>query len=121
MCQQWLMRRNSLGKLPFIATQFGKWWGNDPIAREQTDIDVIAAEPQEKNILFDECKWRNTFNETEAIERLHRRADLVRGYPAENARFMLFTKLPVSEVTRKRYQEDDSMTFISASNLYTAE
>lgn len=118
ICQQWLMRRNSEGDLPFIATRFGKWWGTDPVAHEQTDIDVIAADPQGKQILFGECKWRNSFNETEAIERLRRRAGLVRGYPPENARFALFTKGSVGVATRDRYQGDGSMTFVSADDLY---
>ena len=105
---------------PFVATQFGKWWGNDPIAHEQTDIDVIAADSLDKTILFGECKWRNSFNETEAIEKLHQRAGLVRGYQAGNAWLMLFTKNPVSESTRTRYMDDERMVFVSAEELYTA-
>ena len=119
ICQQWLVRRNADGDLPFIATQFGKWWGNDPIAREQTDIDVIAADPQDKQILLGECKWRNSFNETETLERLHRRAALIHGYPADSAHFVLFTKNPVGESTQNRYQRNESMTFISTDDLYS--
>ena len=95
-------------------------WGNDPIAHEQTDIDVIAADSLDKTILFGECKWRNSFNETEAIEKLHQRAGLVRGYQAGNAWLMLFTKNPVSESTRTRYMDDERMVFVSAEELYTA-
>lgn len=120
ICLQWLIRNNAMGNLPFVATQFGKWWGNDPIAHEQTDIDVIAADSLDKTILFGECKWRNSFNETEAIEKLHQRAGLVRGYQAGNAWLMLFTKNPVSESTRTRYMDDERMVFVSAEELYTA-
>ena len=94
--------------------------GNDPIAHEQTDIDVIAADSLDKTILFGECKWRNSFNETEAIEKLHQRAGLVRGYQAGNAWLMLFTKNPVSESTRTRYMDDERMVFVSTEELYTA-
>lgn len=120
ICLQWLIRNSAMGNLPFVATQFGKWWGNDPIAHEQTDIDVIAADSLDKTILFGECKWRNSFNETEAIEKLHQRAGLVRGYQAGNAWLMLFTKNPVSESTRTRYMDDERMVFVSAEELYTA-
>ncbi|NMM99269.1 ATP-binding protein [Bifidobacterium olomucense] len=119
ICRQWLMRANANGMLPFIATQFGKWWGNDPIAREQTDIDVIAANPQDKQLLLGECKWCNSFNETEALERSHRRAALIHGYPSDNTKFMLFTKNPVSEATRNRYLQNDSIEFVTAENMYT--
>lgn len=118
ICQQWLIRLNADGELPFVATQFGKWWGNDPIAREQTNIDVIAADPQSKQILLGECKWRNSFNETEALERLHRRAGLVRGYPPQNAHFALFTKNTVSEATKERHLGNDAVRFVSADELY---
>lgn len=118
ICHQYLVRRNAAGQLPFIATQFGKWWGNDPVAREQTDIDVVAADPTDKQILLGECKWRNAFNETEAIERLRRRAGLVRGYPADDTWFALFTKNQTSEATRRRYENDGHMTLITAEDLY---
>ncbi|PLS30198.1 ATPase [Bifidobacterium margollesii] len=118
VCQQWLIRRNAAGELPFIATQFGKWWGNDPIAREQTDIDVIAADPLAKTILLGECKWRNTFNESEAIERLHRRAGLIKGYSADDAWMTLFTKHPVAESTSDRYAGDERLSFVTAEDLY---
>lgn len=42
VCLQWLVRQNRQGKLPFLATAFGRWWGTDPRAREEVDIDVIA-------------------------------------------------------------------------------
>lgn len=118
ICEQWLIRRNATGELPFIATQFGKWWGNDPIAREQTDIDVIAASPLDHQILLGECKWRNTFNETEALERLHRRAGLVHGYSVDNTYFVLFTKQPVAQATASRYRDNDNVIFVSTDDLY---
>ncbi|MFR4831411.1 MAG: DUF234 domain-containing protein [Bifidobacterium sp.] len=40
ICLQWLIRNNAMGNLPLFATQFGKWWGNDPIAHEQADISM---------------------------------------------------------------------------------
>lgn len=118
VCQQWLSRRNAAGELPFMATQFGKWWGNDPIARERTDIDVIAADSLSKQILIGECKWRNSFNETEAVERLRGRAGLIRGYLPETAQFVLFSKNEVGESIRNRYREDERMSFVSVDDMY---
>ncbi|KAB7790370.1 ATP-binding protein [Bifidobacterium leontopitheci] len=118
ICRQWLFRANAAGELPFIATQFGKWWGTDPVAREQTDIDVVAADPIAKTMLLGECKWRNSCNETEAIGRLRRRAGLVRGFSADDAWFALFTKNVVSEAARAHYADDARMRFVSAEDLY---
>ncbi|MBW3081622.1 DUF234 domain-containing protein [Bifidobacterium saguinibicoloris] len=118
ICLQWLMRANAAGELPFIATRFGKWWGNDPVAREQTDIDVVAADPLGKDLLLGECKWRGSFNETEAIGKLRQRAGLVRGYPADKAWFTLFSRNAVGEAARSRYTDDDRMRFVSTDELY---
>lgn len=87
ICMQWLMRMNAeRSRLPFLATRFGKWWGADPRRREQTDIDVVLADPQTKRILLGECTWRNSFNETEAVEALLGRERLIPGY--DDTRFM---------------------------------
>lgn len=118
ICRQWLIRHNAKGELPFLATRFGKWWGNDPAAREQTDIDVVAADPQNRKILLGECKWRNSFNEDEAIARLRRRSGLVRGFPSDCAWFALFSKNPVGEATARKCQADDHMMILDANDIY---
>lgn len=114
MCLQWLVRNNAAGRLPFLATRFGKWWGNDPRKREQTDIDVVAADPRGRRIILGECKWRNQFDETGAVEALRARVGLIPGY--EDTRLMLFTKRPVSEATRTKYA--GQIDFVDTEGLY---
>lgn len=58
VCRQYLMRRAKAGTLPIPAVHFGRWWGNDSVLRKQTDLDVIAASPDQ--IIIGECKWRQT-------------------------------------------------------------
>ena len=102
ICMQWLMRMNAeRSRLPFLATRFGKWWGADPRRREQTDIDVVLADPQTKRILLGECTWRNSFNVTGAVEAHLGREGLIPGY--DDTRFMVFSKHPMSNATRDRY------------------
>ena len=60
ICRQYLVRESRRGRLPFSATEFGSWWGNDPKKREQTDIDVVASDSAKENIILGECKWRET-------------------------------------------------------------
>lgn len=115
ICLQWLARANGRGRLPFLATTFGKWWGTDPRAREQTDIDVIAADPETRGILLGECKWRNSFNETQALDALRDRAGLVRGY--QHHHYALFTKKPVSQATRAKCEADGTL-LVDARRLY---
>ncbi|WEV67354.1 ATP-binding protein [Bifidobacterium sp. ESL0769] len=118
VCRQWLVRKNVAEELPFVATGFGKWWGNDPAAHEQTDIDVVAANDDEKRIIIGECKWRNSFNETEAIDKLKARAGLVKGFPVDRTGFILFSKNRVSKPTLEHYRNDERMSLIAADDLY---
>ncbi|MDR0884933.1 MAG: ATP-binding protein [Clostridiales Family XIII bacterium] len=61
---QYLIRKNNSGELPFLATKFGKWWGNDKIEKKQSDIDVVVEDFEyEKKVILGECKWRNSFKE----------------------------------------------------------
>ena len=67
---------------------------------------MIAADASSKTILLGECKWRNNFNETEAvetIESLRDRVGLVRGFAATH--LAVFTKKPLSKATRAKYPE----------------
>lgn len=115
VCLQWLQRANREERLPFLATEFGSWWGADPNKREQTDIDVIAADKADKAIVFGECKWRERFDESEALSALRERAPLIKGY--EHTWLYLFTKHSVSPRTRKKTLDDD-VTFVDAKKLY---
>ncbi len=115
VCLQYLARANAEGKLPLLATSFGSWWGTDPHKKEQTDIDAIAANAQEKKIIVAECKWRNEFNVSRTIDNLHDRSDLIDGY--EQRWLYLFTKKPIAEKIRKGIA-DGAVRFIDASMLY---
>lgn len=115
VCLQWVKRMNGGDAVPLLATRFGKWWGNNPRRREQTDIDVVAGDPASKTLLIGECKWRNAFNESKAVEALRERAGLIDGYASTH--LMLFSKRPVSEATRAN---NPDVTFLSAADLYGA-
>ena len=116
VCMQWVQRQNALGRLPLLASSFGKWWGTDPVARERADIDLIAANLSERIGLFGECKWRNVVNESEALETLERRACAVKGI--EQRTFALFTKEAASEGTRKKADARDDLMLVCAEDLF---
>lgn len=115
VCLQWLARANAHGELPFMATRFGRWWGNDPRKREQTDIDEIAADPASGEILLGECKWRNDLDISAAITALRSRAGLVPGYKDE--RFALFVKTDKLAAKARDRGEADLMVR-SASDMF---
>ena len=117
ICLQWLAIQNREGNLPFLATSFGKWWGTDPSAREAVDIDVIAANRQDGALLCGECKWRNDFDESEAVRVVEHRASLVPGKWRQRS-YVLFTKRPASKGTRAKMASRGDLLLVSAQDLF---
>ena len=116
VCLQWAVRQNRQGKLPFLATSFGAWWGGDPTTREQADIDLVVSNKQAGQLLVGECKWRNQFDETQALRDLERRAQLLGEF--DGRFYALFTKLPVSSGTAEKAAARDDLFVLSAADLF---
>lgn len=114
--RQWLVRKNREGGLPFLASSFGRWWGTDPQAREETDIDVIASDRASGAALFGECKWRGSFDESQAIRVLEERSHLVRGY--DRLWYALFSKRPLSSATQAKLAARGNWIAVDAQGLY---
>lgn len=117
VCLQWIARQNRSGNLPFVATSFGHWWGTDPAIREQVDIDLVAADTSSRKLLCGECKWRNSFDETEALQTLEHRSGLIGGN--WNERFLyLFAKQSASEGTVAKAATNPHLQIVSAREMY---
>lgn len=57
ICKDFLIQMNRKKKLPILGLEIGKWWGPNPVKKEQTDIDVVV-QGQEEDICC-ECKYQN--------------------------------------------------------------
>ena len=113
VCLEWLLDEALADRLPITATTVGTWWGTDSKTRMQTDVDVLAASRTSKIAVIGECKYRNSFNETEAAESVLGKAHLLPGFSVEG--YYLFSKSPVSAKTAKRFGH---VRFITLSDLY---
>lgn len=82
----------------------------------QTDIDCLAADRTAKKLLIGECKWRNEFDESQALEGLVAKKSLVPHYEANW--FWLFSKHPVAKATARRHRGDASVRCVSLEDLY---
>ena len=117
ICLQWLILQARKGATPFAPLELGTWWGADPSAREQVDIDVVLANSQNKQLLAGECKWREAFDETAAIKTLEHRATIPGRY--DETFLYLFSKHPVSEGTlQKAAASHGHLHAVSAAELY---
>ncbi len=116
ICLQWVRRESIAGRLPFAALEFGKWWGTDPEAREETDIDVVATNKLERQLLVGECKWRGDFDETSAIEALEHRSELLKGFSRRH--FVLFTREAASAKTQEKARDRHDLRLVALDELY---
>lgn len=116
ICQQWLLRQYDKGNLPFDPLRFGKWWGNDPSARQQTDIDIVMDNVPNKRLLIGECKWRNSFDETETVRTLRDRARLIKGNYS-SIDYYLFTKHKANMTTLDKANADEHLRIVDALTL----
>ena len=115
-CRQYLIRCNKEKKLPFLALNFGTWWGNDPKAKINTDIDIIADNKYEKKILMGECKWKNELTDAAEVLKLASKAHLIPGYEQYN--FMFFSKAPYTEAAKNLEKENRDLKLVSLEMLF---
>ena len=75
ICSQYLWKLLLSGQCPVEFTSLGRWWGNNPMTRSQTEIDIMGE--QDKNTaLFGECKWTNEKVDLGVLETLVQRSKL---------------------------------------------
>ena len=75
ICKQYLWQENLKGNLPVEFTDMGRWWGNDPVEKRQTEIDILA-DNEEGEAIFGECKWRNELTSEAELKELQHQSTL---------------------------------------------
>ena len=67
----------------------GRWWGPNPKAKQEEEIDILAADGR-GNTLFGECKWKNSRTGSDVLAELVRKSEL---FPAvSKKKYILFSK-----------------------------
>ena len=84
MCQEYLNRYAK--DLPIMLGSIGQWWGTDPAARKEIQIDIVGTAVDGDEFIIGSCKYRN---EPIGIEELQ----LIRNYASvfrQNGRFYYY-------------------------------
>lgn len=116
ICLQFLRRMNKAGRLPFTGTSFGTWWGNDSREKRQSDIDVIMADRENKQILLGECKWRNELPDAAVVQQSLDKDYLMPEY--REFYHCFFSKVPFA-ASALRLQEDGKVMLFDIEDLFT--
>lgn len=116
ICSQYLWRLLLSGQCPVEFTSLGRWWGNNPMTRSQTEIDIMGE--QDKNTaLFGECKWTNEKVDLGVLETLVQRSKL---FPYQRVHLYLFSKSGFTKGCLDKANELGSVTLVTYQDILRA-
>ena len=113
MCKQYLWKQLLTNKCPVEFTSLGRWWGNDPIEKCQTEIDIMGE--QDKNTaLFAECKWTNEKVNQSVLETLVKRSKL---FSYKYIHLYLFSKSGFTQGCIDQANKMGNVTLVSYTDI----
>lgn len=113
ICRQYLWKENLAGRLPMVFTDIGRWWGNDPVRKEEAEIDLLA-DNENGEALFAECKWRNEDVGEAELHRLKHRSTL---FHYERSTLVLFSKTGFTAGCREQAERMGNVLLIGYEEM----
>ena len=113
ICTQYLWKQLLNGKMPIEFTSLGRWWGNDPRKRSQTEIDIMG-EQDRQSAIFAECKWRNEKVDLDVLETLVDRSSL---FHYTKVQYYLFSKVGFTKGCMEKAEEMGNVTLVSYEDI----
>lgn len=114
ICQDYLLRKNSLGELPILFTSIGRWWGANPITHKQEEIDIIAGDGSA--YLICECKWKNEKTGLEVLRSLQAKADVFNKKRTQTW-YVLFSKAGFTTAVTEEARNDPHIMLIDLTHI----
>lgn len=113
ICIQYLWKLLLAGQSPVEFSSLGRWWGNNPATRSQTEIDIMGE--QDKNTaLFAECKWTNEKVDLSVLDTLIERSKL---FNYQNVHLYLFAKSGFTKGCMEKASEIGNVYLVAYSDL----
>ena len=113
ICRQYLWKQLLTGNSPIEFVSLGRWWGNDPKLKCQTEIDIMG-EQDSNAALFAECKWRNEYVDLDVLETLIGRSKL---FHYTKVHYYLFSKSGFTKRCRNKAEEMGNVTLVSYEDI----
>lgn len=86
LCQEWVLNRGLRGELPFRPARVGAYWD------DRVEIDVVAASPGERAILWGEAKYTSAPVGEEILDDLRARAQALAAPDGWHTHYALFAR-----------------------------
>lgn len=115
ICTQYLWNELLDEKCPVQFSSLGRWWGNDPKQKKQTEIDIMG-EQDKSTALFGECKWTNEKVDIGVLETLKDRSEL---FSYKNTYLYLFSKSGFTKGCIDKADEMGNVTLVSYEDTLT--
>ena len=74
MCREYLFRYAE--NLPIMVSEVGQWWGTDPKAKNEVQVDIVGAPIEGKEYIIGSCKYKNEKIGVDELELLQRYASV---------------------------------------------
>ena len=113
ICKQYLWNLLLNGNSPVEFSDLGRCWGNDPIEKKQTEIDIMG-EQDKKTALFGECKWTNEKVDLGVLETLIKRSNL---FSYVNVHLYLFSKSGFTKGCIDKANELGNVSLVTYSDM----
>lgn len=104
------------GNAPIEFVSLGRWWGNNPIQKAQTEIDIMGEQDSE-SALFAECKWRNEKIDLDILKTLIGRSKL---FHYTKVHYYLFSKSGFTKGCMDKAEEMGNVTLVSYADIIGA-
>jgi len=116
ICFQYMIHKNNNSELPFTFTHSGRWWGSNPKTKSQEEIDIVFSSPDNKSVIFAECKWRNDIKDVAVLNDLIEKSNLFKN--CENKYYYLFSKADFSQNCQTLASEIGNVKLIDLNCLF---
>ena len=116
ICTQYLWKQLLSGNMPIEFVSLGRWWGNDPRKKSQTEIDIMG-EQDSNSAIFAECKWRNENVDLDVLETLIERSGLFR-YTKDH--YFLFSKTGFTKGCVEKDAEMGNVTLVKYEDIISS-
>ena len=117
ICTQYLWKLLLTGRSLVQFSSLGRWWGNDPRTRSQTEIDIIG-EQDKDTALFGECKWTNEKVDLGVLDMLLERSKL---FSYQKVQLYLFSKSGFTKGCIEKAAELGNVALVKYDDIITDE
>lgn len=113
ICMQYMWKLLLTGQSPVAFASLGRWWGNNPLTRSQTEIDMMGEQDQ-NTALFGECKWTSEKVDLGVLDTLIQRSKL---FPYQKVHLYLFAKSGFTKGCVDRAAELGNVTLVTYKDI----